>query len=92
MEFPESITARKRVTNEVLDIVCRKLGNTRTVCKKYYVFPPLIDAYEEGLLLPYLNKVNKGASLGTETSLNQDEKILLSFLRAERKKKSLLKS
>jgi len=92
IEYSESITARKKVTNDVLDIVCRKLGNTRTVCKKYYVFPPLIAAYEEGMLVPYLKKVNKESSLGTETSLNQDEKVLLSFLRAERKKKSLLKS
>ncbi|WP_407431140.1 DNA topoisomerase IB [Arcticibacter sp.] len=92
IDYPESATARKRVTNEVLDRVCRKLGNTRTVCKKYYVFPPLIAAYEEGVLMSYLKKVNKESSLGTETSLNQDEKVLLSFLRAERKKKSSLKS
>ncbi|MGV3703874.1 MAG: DNA topoisomerase IB [Arcticibacter sp.] len=91
IEYPESVTARKKVTNEVLDMVCRKLGNTRTVCKKYYVFPPLIASYEEGTLLPYLKKVNKEA-FGTETSLNQDEKVLLTFLKSERKKKTLLKS
>jgi DNA topoisomerase-1 len=34
----------------VLDTVSRKLGNSRTVCKKYYVHPGLIQLYEEGKL------------------------------------------
>jgi DNA topoisomerase-1 len=34
----------------VLDIVSGKLGNTRTVCKKYYVHPGLIRLYENGEL------------------------------------------
>jgi DNA topoisomerase-1 len=34
----------------VLDIVSKKLGNSRTVCKKYYVHPGLIRLYEEGKL------------------------------------------
>ncbi|EOR93073.1 hypothetical protein ADIARSV_3762 [Arcticibacter svalbardensis MN12-7] len=91
MEYSEQITTRKKTTLAVLDHVCHKLGNTRTVCKKYYVFPPLIEAYEAGTLFPYLKKVNKAQNQNTDTSLNADEKVLLSFLRSERKKKSLLK-
>lgn len=34
----------------VLDTVSKKLGNSRTVCKKYYVHPGLIRLYEEGKL------------------------------------------
>lgn len=46
--------AKKNVVS-VLDAVSKKLGNTRTVCRKYYVHPGLIDLYESrklGALLP----------------------------------------
>jgi DNA topoisomerase I len=33
---------------KALDIVCERLGNTRAVCRKYYVHPALIDAYLMG--------------------------------------------
>lgn len=82
-EFPENITKRKKITVQMLDTVASKLGNTRSVCKKYYVFPALIDAYENGDLLPYLKKVKKGGTDEvTGTSLTADEKVLLSFLKA----------
>ena len=40
----------------VLDAVSRRLGNTRTVCKQYYVPARLVGAYEDGTLLPYLRR------------------------------------
>ena len=89
-EYPESENKRKKVTVAVLDAVSAKLGNTRSVCKKYYVFPALIEAYEAGLLLPYIKKVKKDSSVAPDTGLNNDEKVLLSFLKAERKKKQAL--
>ncbi len=90
-EYPDSEFKRKKITLAVLDTVCSRLGNTRTVCKKYYVFPPLIEAYESGLLLPFLKKIKKNELLVSETGLNSDEKVLLSFLKAERKKRQVLK-
>lgn len=85
-EYPESETKRKKVTVAMLDTVAQKLGNTRSVCKKYYVFPALVEAYEQGLLLPYLKKIKKDNAAVTEAELSADEKVLLSFLRNERKK------
>ena len=38
----------------VLDEVSKKLGNTRAVCKKYYVHPGLVQLYEENKLNKYL--------------------------------------
>lgn len=87
-EFPQSETKRKKITVAVLDSVSSKLGNTRSVCKKYYVFPALMEAYENGSLFPFLKKVKKNGLLAPETGLNADEKVLLSFLKAERNKKS----
>ncbi|WP_069657842.1 DNA topoisomerase IB [Arcticibacter eurypsychrophilus] len=91
MEYSGQITIRKKTTLAVLDHVCHKLGNTRTVCKKYYIFPPLIEAYEAGSLFSYLKKVSKSQNQSADTSLNSDEKVLLSFLRSERKKRNSLK-
>lgn len=86
-EFTDSESKRKKVTVAMLDGVCSKLGNTRTVCKKYYVFPPLIESYENGTLYPYLKKVKNVPPAAAETSLNVDEKVLLAYLKSERKRK-----
>lgn len=90
-EFPENETKRKKITIAVLDEVSEKLGNTRSVCKKYYVFPALVESYETGLLLPYLKKVKNNSNLAPDEGLNADERVLLSFLKAERKKREVAK-
>lgn len=88
-EYPESANLRKKIIVSVLDEVSAMLGNTRSICKKSYVFPPLLEEYENGLLLPYLKKLNKSAVLSADKGLNHDEKVLLSFLRAQRKKRNV---
>ncbi|WP_423149062.1 DNA topoisomerase IB [Rubrolithibacter danxiaensis] len=85
-EYHESVNKRKKVTVAMLDTVASKLGNTRAVCKKSYVFPPLIEAYETGELLPYLKKIKKDSVSAEDEKLSTDEKVLLSFLKNERKK------
>jgi DNA topoisomerase IB len=41
-----------RNINRAIDTVAERLGNTRTVCRKYYVHPALLHAYMEGLTAP----------------------------------------
>ncbi|MEJ6979158.1 DNA topoisomerase IB [Pedobacter sp. P351] len=86
-EFTDLESKRKKVTVAMLDKVSSKLGNTRTVCKKYYVFPPLIASYENGTLYPYLKKVKRVLPTTVNTGLTADEKVLLTYLKNERKKK-----
>ncbi len=38
-----------RTINRAIDVVAERLGNTRAVCRKYYVHPALLRAYMEGL-------------------------------------------
>jgi DNA topoisomerase-1 len=45
-----------RVVNACLDVVAAHLGNTRTVCKKYYVHPAVFLAYENNKIQRILNK------------------------------------
>jgi DNA topoisomerase-1 len=45
-----------RTINSCLDVVASHLGNTRTVCKKYYVHPAVFMSYENGKIQRFLNK------------------------------------
>jgi len=45
-----------RTVNTCLDVVASHLGNTRTVCKKYYVHPAVFRAYESSKIQKFLNK------------------------------------
>ena len=86
-DYPLNETLKKKIIVTALDEVSSKLGNTRAICKKSYVFPPLLDSYLNEDLLPYLNKIKKSAALPPDQGLNADEKVLLLFLKSERKKK-----
>ncbi|HLP52197.1 MAG TPA: hypothetical protein VK154_15010 [Chitinophagales bacterium] len=67
---------------EALDHVAQKLGNTRTVCKKYYVHPKLLSHYEEGKLDRYLTRL-KNARQMNGSRLKMEEKIISDFIRKE---------
>jgi len=45
-----------RTINSCLDVVAAHLGNTRTVCKKYYIHPAVFLAYEHSKIQRFLNK------------------------------------
>lgn len=68
----------KKKVVAVLDSVSAKLGNTRTVCKKYYVHPTVIAAYEKGTIWKYESKPTL-----TSESLNSQEQTLLELLCTE---------
>jgi len=52
-----SETEKKRNVAKAYDLVAERLGNTRAVCKKYYVHPAVVTAYEEGKLEPYFEGI-----------------------------------
>lgn len=86
-EFPDNLAKRKKIIIAALDVVAAKLGNTRAICKKSYVFPALINAYENAELLPYLKSIIKTRDLMLYRGLNPDEKVVLKFLKDQRRKK-----
>jgi len=67
----------KRNINVVLDSVSSRLGNTRAVCKKYYVHPGLIRLYEEKKLANYL----KDEVAEDHAGLMAEEKVLMKILK-----------
>ena len=73
--------AEKNVVAAV-DLTAKRLGNTRSVCRKYYIHPALIEAYLEGSCLPPLpeRKWNKRKVRGPV--LRQHEMDVLAFLKS----------
>lgn len=64
-----------------LDQVSQKLGNTRTVCRKYYVHPGLIRLYEENNLNRYLKDLDDLEEPDDKTGLTRDEEVMMKILR-----------
>ncbi|WP_255578676.1 DNA topoisomerase IB [Chitinophaga sp. sic0106] len=81
LEPYDTITACRKNIVTIIDSVANKLGNTRAVCKKYYVHPLLLSQYEEGTLDPWLKKLKAQRNKPTNNGLHGDEKILLQYLR-----------
>lgn len=51
LELPASVTAGKRSIVEAVDRVADALGNTRAVCRKCYIHPAVLEAYQAGLTI-----------------------------------------
>lgn len=62
------------------DMVAKKLGNTRTVCKNYYVHPVIVELYKENKLDRYLRKIEEIETSDRQNELRAEEKVLLRIL------------
>jgi DNA topoisomerase-1 len=78
----QSLTESESKKNIVaaLDEVSKKLGNTRTVCKKYYVHPGIIRLYEENSLQKYLKELENIEKPDDLSGLTSEEKVLMKIL------------
>jgi len=76
----ETATETKRRIVEALDIVSTHLGNTRTVCKKYYVHPLILTLYESKGLEKYIAELDKIEKDDDKSSLTSEEKIVMKIL------------
>ncbi len=78
----DSMTHAKRNIVTAIEMVAKKLGNTRSVCRKCYIHPAVIDSYLDGSLLS--QKADRGTanSLG---KLSHDESTVLAILEQQSK-------
>jgi DNA topoisomerase-1 len=81
-EFENQTQCKKNIIS-VLDEVAITLGNTRTVCKKYYVHPTVIKSYEQGSLFKYIQELDEDKDVRA-SELNTAEKALLEILEKEK--------
>ena len=72
----ESETEKKKRTVQVLDIVARRLGNTRAVCKKYYIHPIIDELYSNGHLETFFQKKKSSST----DQFSEAEFILMQIL------------
>jgi DNA topoisomerase-1 len=77
--FDTDAEAKKKVT-EALDIVSKQLGNTRNVCKKYYVHPVILSLYENKSIEKYLAELDEISVNDNKTDLTSEEKIVIRIL------------
>lgn len=78
--FYETAAEAKRKVVEALDMVAKQLGNTRTVCKKYYVHPVIVTMYEDKSLEQYIGDLEAAEEEKTVTELTREEKLLMKIL------------
>jgi DNA topoisomerase-1 len=78
--FFETETESKKKVVEALDNVAKSLGNTRTVCKKYYVHPVIISMYEDKTLEKYFKELEKIEVNDDKADLTSEEKIVMKIL------------
>jgi DNA topoisomerase-1 len=69
--------ARKNIV-QMVDAVAERLGNTRAVCRKYYIHPAVIAAYTDGSLFAARVQAEMTTS---ESSLSAEEEAVLQLLR-----------
>jgi DNA topoisomerase-1 len=73
----EKIAKRKRVIKESIAAVAEALGNTPTVCRKYYIHAGLMESYLDGNLPKQFWRFKPRR----QGRLSRDEQILARYLR-----------
>lgn len=61
----------KTKTVEVVTEVSEKLGNTKSVCKKYYIHPKIISSYEKDILVPHFARSYRSKHKGLNLSMEE---------------------
>jgi DNA topoisomerase-1 len=80
MGFYNTATETKKKVVEALDTVAKQLGNTRTVCKKYYVHPDIIKMYEDKSIEKYFKQLDDIEVDDNKTRLTAEETIVMKIL------------
>ena len=73
--YTEDEKVNKKNILEGFDTAAEGLGNTRAVCRSYYVHPKIIETYENGEIVPYFKKV-KNDNAPAYTQLSETEKAI----------------
>ncbi|GHA47315.1 DNA topoisomerase [Salinimicrobium marinum] len=60
------------------DAAAEALGNTRSVCRNYYVHPMVVELYQNGGIVPYFEKVERKRT--SKPHFSQTEEVLLGMI------------
>jgi DNA topoisomerase-1 len=77
---PESEAQRQRQVGTAIEAVAGVLGNTKSVCRKCYIHPAIIEAYTDGSLVDALGP-HEGDIVSEDGGLQADERAVLRLLK-----------
>jgi len=75
---PDTATARKRISNDVVKTVAADLGNTPTVCRSSYIHPTILSDWMEGSFRPKWNKAGRARKIN---GLSKEETSTFFYLK-----------
>ncbi len=78
----------KRNVVEAIERVARRLGNTKTICRKCYVHPAVIEAYLDGSLAEGLQRRVADELTASLSDLPPEEAAVLAFLQERLKREA----
>jgi DNA topoisomerase I len=84
---PSKRQAEKNIV-AAIDRTAERLGNTRSVCRKYYIHPELLEAYLEGAVLPPPPDTEWRERQPVASPLRRHEAEVLAFLKARLEQKA----
>ena len=76
-EFDSENKARKNITQAIKN-VAKQLGNRPATCRKYYIHPAILEAYEDGSLLDLISQTANIESKPNQ--LSPEEKMVLNII------------
>lgn len=79
MGYSEDEKTNKKNVLKAYDLTAESLGNTRSVCRNYYVHPQVVNLYESGDIVPYFEKVRRKRT--SKPFFSQTEEILLDLIK-----------
>jgi DNA topoisomerase-1 len=75
--------ARERAVRRAVERVAEQLGNTATVCRKSYVHPAIVSAYDKGALVRLLPR-NTPRMRRARVALLPEERAVLRLFQGRR--------
>jgi len=81
---PEEKTTQKSKIKKAIELVACELGNTSTVCRKYYIHPLIINLYESDSIKKYLEELDDIEVDDGKSGLTKEEKIVMKILTTEK--------
>lgn len=76
----DSQTQAKRNIVRAIESVAKRLGNTKSICRKCYVHPAVLDAYLDGTFVQSLSRRIERELRNTLPRLSPEEAAVLAFL------------
>lgn len=76
----ESMAEEKRIIVKAVKQVANILGNTASICRKYYIHPEIIEAYKDKTLFTVMKKELKKTTKSSH-KLNSEERAVAQLLR-----------